>query len=104
MDPYRRYPSTTQHQAAPEHHVGWLMKIFDSPNGCFWRWAFTTAFLLIVIVFVWMARDELQRVADRGGVRLTSSEQTTRNFLMVLLFFLVSYLFFSLYKMIDCYL
>lgn len=104
MDPYRRYPPTVQRPITPEHHVGWLMSIFDSPNGCFFRWAFTAMVLIVVIVFVWLARNELQNVADRGGVRLTSSEKATRNFLMVLLFFLVSYLFFSLYKMVDCYL
>jgi hypothetical protein len=90
----------------PPSHGGTspLMSLLDSPNGCFLRWSVTAALLLVIIIFVGLVRSQMRRISDRGGVRLTDSESVSRNFLLVLLIFLISLEVLSIYKMIDCYL
>ena len=80
------------------------MRVLDSPNGCFIRWGITAALLLIVTVFIGLTWSQMQKISDTGGVRFTEAEKRSRNFLLVMLFGLVTLIFFSLYKMIDCYL
>jgi magnesium-transporting ATPase (P-type) len=84
--------------------VGPLTSILDGPNGCFMRWMLTAAITLITLIFVWLSRRGMQQIADRGGVRLTSTESSTRTFLLVLMFVMTACIALSLYKALDCYL
>lgn len=97
-------PSHGSASKTPGTAPGPLMKFFDSPIGCFLRWSTTAALLLIIAVFVGQVRSQMQKISDRGGVRLTGSERTSRNFLMVLLVFIIALEVLSIYKMIECFL
>lgn len=85
------------------HAVGPVTSILDSPNGCFTRWILTAAVVLIILVFIFLARRSMQVIADRGGVRLTSTESATSGFLLVLMFGLTAYMALSIYKAVDCF-
>jgi hypothetical protein len=84
-------------------HLGPLMRILDTPNGCFMRWSLSAALLLISVVFMGLIRGQMVRISDRGGVKLTGSEKTSRNFLMVYMIYLISALVLAIYKALDCY-
>jgi hypothetical protein len=44
----------------------------------------------------------MQRIANRGGIRLKASEVATTNFLMVLGFFVFALIPLALYKGVHC--
>lgn len=75
----------------------------DSPNGCFTRWMLTAVMTLITLVFIFLARRSMQKIADRGGVRFKSTENSTSGFLLVLMFALTAYMALSIYKAVDCF-